>query len=38
MRGSDKLTDEAIVVGAGLIGLTTSVALAERGVSVTLIG
>jgi len=38
MRGSDKLTDEVIVVGAGLIGLTTSVALAERGASVTLIG
>jgi glycine oxidase len=38
MRGPDKLSDEVIVVGAGLIGLTTSVALAERGVFVTLIG
>ena len=38
MRGADKLTGEVIVVGAGLIGLTTAVALAERGVSVTLIG
>ena len=34
----DKLSGEVIVVGAGLIGLTTAVALAERGVSVTLIG
>ena len=38
MRGSDNLNGEVIVVGAGLIGLTTAVALAERGVSVTLIG
>jgi glycine oxidase len=38
MRGPDKLSEEVIVVGAGLIGLTTAVALAERGVSVTLIG
>lgn len=38
MRGPRKLSDEVIVVGAGLIGLTTAVALAERGVSVTLIG
>jgi glycine oxidase len=38
MRGSDSLSKEVIVVGAGLIGLTTAVALAERGVSVTLIG
>ena len=34
----DSLTAEVIVVGAGLIGLTTAVALAERGVSVRLIG
>ncbi|MDP9205053.1 MAG: FAD-dependent oxidoreductase [Gemmatimonadota bacterium] len=38
MRGPDKLTGDVIVVGAGLIGLTTAVALAERAVSVTLIG
>ncbi|MDP9201044.1 MAG: FAD-dependent oxidoreductase [Gemmatimonadota bacterium] len=38
MRGADKLSGEVIVVGAGLIGLSTAVALAERGVSVTLIG
>ena len=38
MRGSDNRSGEVIVVGAGLIGLTTAVALAERGVSVTLIG
>lgn len=38
MRGEDKLSGEAIVVGSGLIGLTAAVALAERGVSVTMIG
>ena len=38
MRGPRQLSEEVIVVGAGLIGLTTAVALAERGVSVTLIG
>jgi glycine oxidase len=38
MRGSDKLSEEVIVVGAGLIGLTAAVALAEHGLSVTLIG
>lgn len=38
MRGADNLSGEVIVVGAGLIGLTTAVALAERGISVTLIG
>ena len=38
MRGANTLSGEVIVVGAGLIGLTTAVALAERGVSVTLIG
>jgi len=38
MRGADNLNGEVIVVGAGLIGLTTAVALAERGISVTLIG
>jgi len=32
------VSEEVIVVGAGLIGLATAVALAERGVSVTLIG
>lgn len=34
----DNLSTEVIVVGAGLIGLTTAVALAERGISVRLIG
>ena len=38
MRGAHTLTGDVIVVGAGLIGLTTAVALAERGISVTLIG
>ena len=38
MRGTSHLSAEVIVVGAGLIGLTAAVALAERGVSVTLIG
>ena len=38
MRGAGNLSGEVIVVGAGLIGLTTAVALAERGVSVTLVG
>jgi glycine oxidase ThiO len=38
LRGADKLSAEVLVVGAGLIGLTTAVALAERGVCVTLIG
>lgn len=38
MRGADKLSGDVIIVGAGLIGLTAAVALAERGVSVTLIG
>ena len=38
MRGADTLSGEVIVVGAGLIGLTTALALAERDVSVTLIG
>ncbi len=38
MRGGSKLSAEVIVVGAGLIGLTTAAALAERGLSVTLIG
>ncbi|HMI45827.1 MAG TPA: FAD-dependent oxidoreductase, partial [Gemmatimonadaceae bacterium] len=32
------MTGDVVIVGAGLIGLTTAVALAERGVSVTLIG
>jgi glycine oxidase len=36
-RGST-LNDEVIVVGAGLVGLATAAALAERGVSCTLIG
>jgi glycine oxidase len=38
VRGADDLSGDVIVVGAGLIGLTTAVALAERGISVTLIG
>ena len=38
MRGAHTLTGDVIVVGAGLIGLTAAVALAERGISVTLIG
>jgi glycine oxidase len=38
MRGLDSLSGDVIVVGAGVIGLTAAVALAERGVSVTLIG
>jgi glycine oxidase len=38
MRGANNLSGDVIVVGAGLIGLTTAAALAERGVSVTLIG
>ncbi|HMF87223.1 MAG TPA: FAD-dependent oxidoreductase [Gemmatimonadaceae bacterium] len=38
MRGTSHLSAEVIVVGAGLIGLTAAAALAERGVSVTLIG
>jgi glycine oxidase len=33
-----KLTPEVIVVGSGLIGLASAVALAERGISVTIIG
>ncbi|HUR00241.1 MAG TPA: FAD-dependent oxidoreductase [Gemmatimonadaceae bacterium] len=33
-----KLTAEVIVVGGGLIGLASAVALAERGISTTLIG
>ncbi|HEY6089795.1 MAG TPA: FAD-dependent oxidoreductase, partial [Gemmatimonadaceae bacterium] len=38
LRGTNKLSGEVIVVGAGLIGLTAAVALAERGISVHLIG
>lgn len=38
IRGGDTLSAEVIVVGAGVIGLTTAVALAERGIAVTLIG
>jgi glycine oxidase len=37
MRGTGELSGEVIVVGGGVIGLAISVALAERGVSVTLI-
>ncbi|HET6761055.1 MAG TPA: FAD-dependent oxidoreductase, partial [Gemmatimonadaceae bacterium] len=38
MRGADRLSGEVIVVGAGVIGLATAGALAERAISVTLIG
>jgi glycine oxidase len=38
MGAEGRLTAEVIVVGGGLIGLATAVALAERKVSVTLIG
>src|SRR5215210_962302 len=38
LRGADTLSAEVTVVGGGVIGLTTAIALAERGVSVTLIG
>jgi glycine oxidase len=38
MRGEGRLSAEVIVVGGGLIGLATAAALAERNVSVTLIG
>jgi glycine oxidase len=35
---ADKLSKEVIVVGGGLIGLAATIAVAERGLSVTLIG
>src|SRR5258706_9085485 len=38
MRAEGRLKGEVIVVGGGLIGLATAAALAERKVSVTLIG
>ncbi|MGZ3491718.1 MAG: NAD(P)/FAD-dependent oxidoreductase [Gemmatimonadaceae bacterium] len=38
MRAGGRLRGEVIVVGGGLIGLATAAALAERKVSVTLIG
>jgi glycine oxidase len=38
MRGEGRLSAEVVVVGGGLIGLATAAALAERKVSVTLIG
>src|ERR1700730_14149950 len=37
MRGAGGLSNEVIVVGGGVIGLTISAALSERNVSVTLI-